>query len=173
MPTVMNPRHVIHHATVERIAPQKICISFGVVLILIGLLGVLTPGLLGMHLSMAHNMIHITSGAFALYCGYSNSNKAIAFCLWFGAIYGFLGIAGFVIGEPGYPGVGNMEADQNLFRVIPNVLEFGTMDHIIHLLIGAFLLFTAFTFRKDRKNRNSRLNNLNLRTTLGSSDFEK
>ena len=161
MPTLMNPRHVIHHGAVERTAPQKICISFSVLLIVIGLMGVLTPGLLGMHLSMAHNMINITSGAIALYCGYSTSNKAINFCLWFGAIYGLMGIVGFVVGEPGYSGVGNMEADQNLFRAIPNILEFGTMDHIIHLLISAFLLFTAFTFRKERKNRGSRVNHLN------------
>lgn len=173
MPIVMNPRHVTHHETTKRSTPQKVCISLGVAFIIIGFVGVLMPGLLGMHLSMVHNLVHIVSGAVALWAGYANTNRAIGFCLWGGAVYGFLGIAGFVLGEPGYPGVGNMEADQNLFRVIPEVLEFGTMDHIVHLLISTFLLFTAFTFRKDRTKRNSNVNRLNRRSTLGSSDFGK
>ncbi len=151
MPTVMNSQHFPQRGSAFRTAPQKICISFGYGFIVLGFLGVLMPGLLHLHLSMAHNMVYIISGAVALYCGYSNSSRSIAYAIGFGAIYGLLGIAGYVMGEPGYPGVGNMSADQNLFRVIPDILEFGTMDHIVHLLIGSFLLFTAYTFRKEKR----------------------
>lgn len=150
MPTVMKPQHYPHRGATFRTTPQKVCISMGIAFIVIGFLGVLMPGFLGMHLSMAHNMVHIVSGAVALWCGYTSLNRSMAFAIGFGAIYGLLGIAGYVLGSPGYPGVGNMEADQNLFRLIPNVLEFGSMDHIVHLLISAFLLFTAYTYRKDR-----------------------
>jgi len=103
-----------------------------------------------MHLSIIHNAIYIGSGAIALWSGISNSRRAINYCIAFGTAYGFLGIAGFVLGEPGYPGVGNLEADQNLFRLIPNILEQGSMDHIVHMLISAFLIYTAYTFRKDK-----------------------
>jgi hypothetical protein len=67
-----------------------------------------------------------------------------------------VGIMGFLFGVPGYPTVGNMEADQNLVRIIPDILEMGTMDHIMHFLIGTFLLFTAYTFRKERNSRNKK-----------------
>lgn len=176
MPTVMNP-HRAHFAT-DRSGPQKICLGMGFAFIVIGLMGVILPGILGMHLSMLHNLIHILSGALALWCGFTAPNRAYNFCLGFGAVYGLLGIAGFVMGEPGYPAMGHMEADQNLFRIIPNFLEFGTMDHVVHLLIGSFLLFTAFTFRKDRKfytrERSSSeytVSELNRRSTLGESDY--
>ena len=62
-----------------------------------------------------------------------------------------LGIAGFVMGEPGYPGVGYMEADQNLFRIIPDYLEFGSIDHLFHLLVGTFFIYSAYTFRNERR----------------------
>jgi hypothetical protein len=180
MPTVMNPRH--HHVDIYRTGPQKVCIALGIVFLLIGFAGMVLPGIMGMHLSMSHNMIHIFSGAAAMWAGYSeHTNRAFNFCVGFGALYGFLGIIGFIIGSPGYPGVGHMEADQNLFRVIPNVLEFGTMDHIVHILLSAIFLFTAYTWRKDRKgvvHKSTRTTldadvnrvDINKRGTLGSSE---
>lgn len=151
MPIVMNPRHVSYHEKTERSGPQKVAITLGLCFLVLGLVGVMIPGLLGMHLSVAHNLVHILSGMVAIWCGFANSNRAYYFCLSFGAVYGFLGIAGFLLGEPGYPAFGHMEADQNLFRVIPNVLEFGTMDHLVHMFIGAFLILTTYSYRKDKR----------------------
>lgn len=180
MPTVMSPHQTSHHVHVDRTGPQKVCIGVGIAFIIVGLAGALMPGLLGMHLSMLHNLIHILSGALALWCGLTTANLAFNFCLGFGAIYGLLGILGFILGEPGYPAMGNMQADQNLFRVIPNFLELGTADHLVHLLIGAFLIFTAYSFRKDRsvyvrERTSSRFSvkELNRRSTLGESDYSK
>lgn len=128
---------------------QKVCIVLGAAFVLIGFVGIIMPGLMAMHLSMAHNLIHLASGALALAAGYADdSKKAYSFAVIFGVVYGLLGIAGFVIGQPGYPGVGHMEADQNLLRVIPNVLEFGTMDHSVHMLISAAFLFSAYAWKK-------------------------
>ena len=124
----------------------------GVALFIAGLTGIVFPGFLGMHLSAAHNLIHLSSGALALWVGYSeDSRKAYTYCLAFGAIYGVLAVLGFLIGQPGYPSVGHMEADQNLLRVIPNILEFGTSDHVVHLFISAILLFSAFLWKKDHE----------------------
>ncbi len=153
MTRVMKPSSLDQHSVVYRSPSQRVCLTLGLIFIMIGFVGVLMPGFLGMHLSMMHNFIHITSGILALWFGYKSLNSAISYCIGFGAIYGLLGIAGYIMGEPGYPRVGNMEADQNLFRVIPNILELGTMDHVVHILIGSFLLFTAYTFRREKKNR--------------------
>jgi hypothetical protein len=177
MPTVMNPHTISTRNKLVKSAPQKVCIGLGIIFVVIGLAGVMMPGFMGMHLSMVHNLIHLGSGFLALWSGYSSRNKAYNFCLGFGALYGLLGIAGFLIGEPGYPAVGHMEADQNLFRLIPNILELGTMDHVIHLLLSAIFLFTAFAHRKDRvadtrvdRSTPESVHDVNRRSTLGTSD---
>jgi len=150
MPIVMNPRRMHHHGNVDRTAAQKVCMGLGVAFILFGLFGTLMPGFMGMHLSMLHNFVHIASGVVAILFGFSSGKASFLYSLWGGSIYAFLGIAGFILGAPGYPEVGNMEADQNLFRFIPGFLEFGTTDHAVHLFVGIFLLLTAYTFRKER-----------------------
>ena len=140
----------------EKTAVQKVTLTLGAALIITGFAGAILPGAFGMHLSMTHNFVHIVSGAIALWFGSFSSSRAFNYCLIFGAFYAVVGIMGFLIGIPGYPTVGNMEADQNLVRVIPNILEIGTMDHIVHFIIGTFLLFTAYTFRKDRNPRGNK-----------------
>lgn len=152
MGAVMNTQHGGHRsrpAFATRSSIQKVCIVLGAGFILVGIAGILMPGLMAMHLSMAHNLIHLASGALALGFGYSdNSRKAYTFAVAFGVVYGLLGILGFVVGQPGYPGVGHMEADQNLLRIIPNVLEFGTMDHSVHLILSAAFLLSAYAWKK-------------------------
>jgi len=151
MATVMNSHHS-HHLTSPRTMTQKVCIGLGIAFVLAGLGGLVMPGMLGMHLSLLHNLIHLASGALALICGYSDDpKKAYNFSVGFGIVYGILGLAGFVFGEPGYPGVGHMEADNYLLRVIPNALEFGTADHAVHIIIAAAFLLTAYAWKKKTR----------------------
>jgi hypothetical protein len=133
----------------QRTPVQKVCLGIGVIFIVIGLAGILMPGLMGMHLSITHDLIHLASGALALWVGSSRyPSRAYAYCIAFGSVYGLLGLAGFFLGTPGYPGVGHMEADQNLLRIIPNVFELGTIDHIFHIMLSAVLLFTAYAWKR-------------------------
>lgn len=148
MATVMNP-HQPHHLTTPRTLTQKVCIGLGIVFVLMGLSGIVMPGMFGLHLSLGHNIIHLASGAVALWAGYSDDfRRAYNFCIGFGVLYGLLGLAGFIFGGPGYPGVGHMEADENLLRLIPNALEFGTSDHTLHILLSAVFLVTAYVWKK-------------------------
>jgi hypothetical protein len=153
MATVMNqhrPRQLSSHTTTT----QKVCIGMGVLFILLGLIGIIMPGFLGMHLSLIHDFIHLASGALALWCGYAESTtKAYNFSLGFGVFYGLLGLSGLLFGEPGYPGVGHMEADESLLRIIPNVLEFGTVDHTIHVFISGVFLTTAYLSKRKHKDK--------------------
>lgn len=150
MATVMNPQS--HHMMVPRSLTQKVCIGTGIFFVMAGLIGIVFPGFMAMHLSLAHNIIHLASGALALWCGYADDpKKAYNFALGFGIVYGLLGLAGFVVGEPGYPGVGHMEADDNLMRIIPNVLEFGTVDHLVHIALASVLLLSAYSWLKRRE----------------------
>ena len=66
MTMTLHEQQVIHPA---RSTPQKVCISLGWGFIFIGVLGLAFPGFMGMHLSFAHNAIHLLSGIFALFFG--------------------------------------------------------------------------------------------------------
>lgn len=57
-------------------------------------------------------------------------SAARTFCLVFGAVYLLLGVAGFLLGTGG----------ERMLHVIPGTLEFGTMDHVIHVLLGGIFL---------------------------------
>ncbi len=165
MAMVMN-RHGSQHVAFARNSTQKICIGIGIVFIMAGLLGIVMPGMMGLHLSNAHNVIHLVSGALSLWSGYADdSKKAYNFSLGFGSVYGLLGLAGFVFGEAGYPGVGHMAGDENLLRIIPNVLEFGTNDHTLHIILATVLLASAYAWKKNRDNASKIVVNTQARTT--------
>ena len=120
----------------------------GVVFILVGIVGFIAPGLMGSHLSLSHNIVHLLSGAVALYFGTKGTLAgARMFSIAFGVVYGALGVAGFLLGSSGDPSEGmplHGTIDSNLFKVIPGMLELGMMDHIIHIAIGALFLIAGF-----------------------------
>jgi hypothetical protein len=110
---------------------NRIATILGVLFLLVGVCGFVMPGLLGAHLTLAHNVIHLVTGAVSLWIGLKGTPaSAKTFCLVFGAVYLLLGIVGFVLGTG---------ADKML-ELIPGQLMFGKMDHIIHLLLGAIFL---------------------------------
>jgi hypothetical protein len=122
--------------------PKTIAALLGAVFLLVGLAGFAMPGLLGAHLTPAHNVVHLVSGALSLYLGLKGSVGATKmFCIVFGAVYGLLGVAGFLLGTP-QTHDGHSET---LFQVIPGVLQFGTMDNIIHIVIAALYLLGGLT----------------------------
>lgn len=137
---------------------QKVCLYLGVFLIIAGLGGVVVPGFLGMHLSLAHNIIHLASGALGIWSGYAeDAKKSYVYCFSFGVLFGVLGLVGFVFGTPGFPSVGNLESEDYLLRIIPDVLEVGTVDHFFHLSLGAILLVSSFVGHRIDQKRQSRV----------------
>ena len=131
---------------------KTISTILGAGFLLVGLLGFIVPGLLGAHLSVAHNVVHLVSGAVALYFGLKGTLAAARlFCLAFGAVYALLGVVGFLIGKAGSvgPGMPGLSPDTHLLQVIPGVFELGTMDHVIHLLLGAIFLIGGFLTKAE------------------------
>src|SRR5688500_8477871 len=126
---------------------KTVATILGVVLLLVGVAGFFLPGLLGTHLSLAHNVVHLVSGAIALYLGLKGSLAATRmFCLVFGVVYALLGVAGYLLGKPDTPslaGMADMGPDARLFKVLPGMLELGTMDHNVHILLGAVFLIAG------------------------------
>jgi Domain of unknown function (DUF4383) len=114
---------------------KTVCKLLGVVLLLVGIAG-FTHLLdsLGAHLTPAYNVVHIVSGAIALYFGFVGSRGAArGFCLLFGLVYLLLGVCGWFLGT----------GPEHMFN-IPNasspLLMLGKMDHIIHVLLGVVFL---------------------------------
>lgn len=147
MPTTMNRK--TGRMVSDRVLTQKVCIALGIFFVFVGLTGIVTPGLMGMHLSLIHNTIHLGSGALALWTGYSeNIKRSYAVCVSLGLLYFAIGVLGFVMGTPGYPNVGYAQMDQYLLRIIPDSFEIGTSDHLVHMLIGVtFLIGAVFSKR--------------------------
>jgi hypothetical protein len=105
-------------------------LGFG--LLLVGVVGFFAPHLLGMHLTGWHNVIHLASGALALYFGYpGSSDGARVFAMSVGLAYLGLGLLGFVA-----PGL-----TASLLGHEPVSAGELAPDNVVHIVIGgAFLL---------------------------------
>jgi hypothetical protein len=121
---------------------KTICKLLGVVFLLVGVAGFAKMDLLGTHLSLVHNAVHIVSGIIALYLGFAGSlSGAKTFCLVFGVVYLLLGVCGFVLGKEEASTMAGMTAmDKNMWVVLKGQLELGRMDHIVHLLLGVVFI---------------------------------
>ena len=112
---------------------KRIATVLGVVFIIAGLIGFAAPGLMGMHLSVVHTLIHLVSGALALYFGLKTTPAAArTFCTVFGVVYGLLGLVGLVA-----------SGSDRMLTLIPGQLVLGTVDHVVHLILGAVFLFAG------------------------------
>ncbi|HYP52853.1 MAG TPA: DUF4383 domain-containing protein [Pyrinomonadaceae bacterium] len=132
---------------------KTVCTILGVVFILVGIVGFVAPGMLGMHLSPVHNVVHLVSGAVALYLGLKGTlSAAKLFCLVFGAVYLLLGVGGFLLGDNVAHTVTSVPAhtsDSSLLALIRGQFEVASMDHIVHVLLGIVFLVGGLLSRPD------------------------
>jgi hypothetical protein len=120
---------------------KTIATILGIGFLLVGVLGFLAPGMLGMHLSTTHNLVHLVTGAVSLYFGLAATlSAARLFDIAFGAVYGLLGVLGFLLGSQGAPHGVPGPPDARLWSVIPGAFEVGTADHVVHILLGLVYL---------------------------------
>jgi hypothetical protein len=118
---------------------KTVATVLGIGFLIVGAVGFIAPEVMGMHLSMAHNIVHLVSGALALWVGLAGSYSAArSFCIFFGLVYGLLGAVGFLMGDPG---------PERMFTVIPGQLMLGRMDHVVHIVLGALFLIGGLVGR--------------------------
>jgi len=118
---------------------KTIATILGVVFILVGIVGFFDHTLMGTHLSNTHNAVHLVSGAISLYFGLAGTlSAARLFCIIFGIVYALLGVAGLALGS-------------GPDRILPidDLLMLGTMDHVVHILLGIVFLIGGFLTRAD------------------------
>jgi hypothetical protein len=132
---------------------KTIATILGAAFILVGLLGFVAPGMMGMHLTLVHNLVHLISGALALYFGLAGTLAgARTFCIVFGAVYALLGIAGYLLGSDqahtvNVPGHG--ATDSSLWKVLAGNLELAAPEHGLHILLGLIFLIGGLLTRGD------------------------
>jgi len=104
---------------------KTLAIVFGIVFVVVGLLGFVPAAapnghLLGLfHVNAAHNVVHLLTGVAALICGMASSYAALMFFRIFGVIYGLVALLGFVGGDRPVLGfISNNMADSWLHVVI-------------------------------------------------------
>jgi len=115
---------------------KAICKVLGIVFLIVGLLGFVSPNLLGMHLSGIHNIIHLISAALALYFGFAASPSAArTFSLIFGVVYLALGALGFIASGPV---IRLLQAHHT-----PGGLRGLAPDNLVHILLGAVFLIAG------------------------------
>jgi uncharacterized protein DUF4383 len=112
-----------------------VCRVLGAVFVLLGLAVIVG----GRPVDPYHNLLHLATGAAALYVGFARSlSAAQRFCLGFGACYLALGALGFALGDPSM---------NRLWQAGPLSLDSG--DHGFHVVLGfIFLASGLFTRRK-------------------------
>jgi preprotein translocase subunit Sss1 len=126
------------------------CLFMGVVLLCIGLVGFVMDNFLMAHLTYSHSLIHVVAGVLALGFGYYSNQAARIFSYAAGAVFGILGIAGFIVGQRAMSTVGHIGEDQFLWVLQPETLVFGTADHILHLLYAVVFFAGALFFLRRR-----------------------
>jgi hypothetical protein len=119
---------------------KTIATLLGAVLLLVGIVGFvvgkpadpMTANFIGTHLTFSHNIVHILTGALSLYFGLAGSLAAARmFCIVFGVIYALLGVCGFLLGS----------GSDRMFDALGSLgLHLGTMDHVVHILLGVLYL---------------------------------
>ncbi|HXQ98299.1 MAG TPA: DUF4383 domain-containing protein [Candidatus Limnocylindrales bacterium] len=103
----------------------------GFVLLLVGIIGFVTgdAGIMGLHFSLAHNVIHVVSGLVGLGAGLGAGEKGgRAFAQVFGVVYTIVAIIGFV-GAP---------------QIIVDMLNLNLHYNLIHLVVGVLGLAAGF-----------------------------
>lgn len=113
---------------------NKIAIIFGIIMLIIGVLGFIPDAapqgyLLGLfHINLPHNLIHILTGAISLYCGLSGGKASRIFFQVFGIVYGIVAILGFFYES----------------RPILGFIANNMADNILHVVIALAALYLGF-----------------------------
>ena len=113
---------------------QKLAMIFGVILLLLGVLG-FVPGitndqlLLGIfYVNPLHNIINLVAGAIALWASFTSVKAAKMYFQIFGIIFALLAVLGFFTGE----------------GLILGLISNNTPDLVLHLILAAVALYAGF-----------------------------
>ena len=119
---------------------KQLALIVGLVLVAAGVLG-FVPGatndgmLLGVfHVNTAYNLLHLVTGALAIWTGLQNTKYARMFFQGAGVVYGLVAIAGFMTPE-----------GQDIFGIVAN----NAANNWLHVAIAATCLAIGFVVKDE------------------------
>lgn len=115
---------------------KKALMVLGVVFLLVGVLGFFNNPILGyFHVNLLHNLVHLISGALALYFSTRSDSAAKQFSIVFGIVYLLVAVLGFVAPS-----------------LAMNLLAIDSADNYLHILLGLVFLVLGFTAKSQSSN---------------------
>jgi hypothetical protein len=107
---------------------NKILMTLGVVLILVGILGFFNDPILGIfEVDTLHNIIHLASGILAVIFA-RNASQAMMFGKVFGIVYALVAIIGFVQSD-----------------TVLNLITVNMADNVLHVVLAIVFLWIGFS----------------------------
>lgn len=127
---------------------RRTCGTMGLILVVLGLLGLLSPYLLGTSAHLLHSFILLVSGITCLWVDRKKSLRSAAgYSIFFGVFFGLLGIGGFLAGT----WTETAEVPRFFLRLVPRLMELKTSDHILHLVLATPFLISGLATRRHLK----------------------
>jgi hypothetical protein len=116
----------------------------GTMLVVLGVAGFVSPEIGGVNLTLSHNLLLIAAGVVALACGLEAPDSAARIWSWaLATLFGLLGVAGFLLGEPGTV-ADSPRFERYAWELLDDELEFGGSDHLLHLVVSAAFAVVAW-----------------------------
>lgn len=113
---------------------KTLALIFGVIFVLIGILGFLPNPLVGQgaifHTDTAHNIVHLIFGVILVGCALRMPAQASLWLKVIGAVYLILAVLGFVMVPNGGPLLG--------------LVATNAADHLLHVVLGIVLIVAGF-----------------------------
>ncbi len=117
----------LHHIFMSALV-KPLTWLFGVVLLLVGVLGFFMSPILGIFsVNMLHNIVHVASGVAALVAASMSFSASRMYLIVFGIVYAIVTLAGFINLEP-----------------VVSLLMINSADNFLHLAIAAVCLIVGF-----------------------------
>ncbi|MDB5245195.1 MAG: TonB-dependent siderophore receptor [Parcubacteria group bacterium] len=117
---------------------KKLAVLFGIVFVLVGVLGFIPNPLVGsaglFQTDVLHNIVHLLIGVVLLIVAMSAPEKSSLWLKVFGVIYLLLAVLGFILIPGGGPLLG--------------LVQMNTADHWLHVVLGVVLLIGGVVSNK-------------------------
>lgn len=122
---------------------KRLCMVFGVVFVLVGLLGYVSNPIVGpdglFATNSAHNLAHLLIGVVMLIAGTQTERASIMAMHVFGALYALLAVLGFAaLGEEGH-------------AMLLNMVHINGADNWLHAFLAVALIGTALLAQRTHR----------------------
>ena len=125
--------------------PQAVGLEFGIMLILVSLMGFFNPGFLGLNLSLMHLFVLSGGGTLSIWASFVYpSQMSYKINLGLGIFFLLNAILGYLVKRQFD---GNISAYVPLNRFAPGFTELGFADHLVHAFLSTVFLFEAFSLK--------------------------